>query len=189
MTTGFETYAIICIVMLAIFALAWRALGRHVTVNNHNAPTATANATSEAPAPASLKRNLAGGLLSVAIVAAVVLLVGTMLGTQIAAPAKQPAVVPQAAPVAIPIEIEAEYTPVQLPRYESATDLGQIAGLAFVLCVLGAILWAVSRRTPKAQAAPPAVRRGSRITKIERVDGLQADLFTQAAKKLNALKK
>lgn len=178
MITGFEGYLLGILAILILIAFLWRALGRHVTVNNNNSPIATANASSEAAPQQRAGRNLIGALATVGVLAAVFLFAALAIGNRIEAPANKPIERPieiEAEP--IPIQSEPVYTPVELPAVNTALDATPLIFLAGV----SALLYFVMRGLAKPAGKSIASRRIESIRLVD--EALTADLFTEAAKR------
>lgn len=183
MGTGFEGYIIIGAIVLGLFALAWRALGRHVTVNNNNAPTATANVSSESVPAGPRAKSIIGATLAIGIALAVGVFAFSAASSHVAMPVTQPAAVPVIVTVA-PVVIE-EYAPVALPAVP-ALDFGPMFGLIIVSAVICGAYWLMQRRSRGRVVTRP-------IASIQTIQaaptGLTADLFDRAMQERERVKR
>lgn len=152
--TGFEGTILSGIAIFFLGAFLWRSLGRHVTVNNTNSPSATASASSQQAGQGSTPvRSALGWLTSLLIVVVVIILAVAAFDLRASLSTDQPAQVESkvitpiptiAAPTPLPVvEEPAPYAPVALPNVNTTFDLTPI----ILLAAVAAGLWFISRRS------------------------------------------
>lgn len=178
MSTGFEGYLAVGSIILLLAAFLWRALGRHITVNNNNHPVANASATAsddgdrgrEQASP--LRAGLVVRGLIVVMVGAIVIAALNNHAAEVPMPTK--AAVTLIAPVAVD-----DYVPVALPQVNSGFDFGPLFLLAGLAIVTIGPLYLISRRT----------NVGSQIARVRPIghsapSGLSAPLFDEAMRRV-----
>jgi hypothetical protein len=152
--TGFEGYLIGAAIVLVL--LLWRALGRHVTVNQHNDQHQQADASaSAAPGPGQSGASKALPVALLIVVGVVVVSLAAVAG-HVEAPQAVPVVQPVQAPIIVtvaPAQPVDEYQMTRLPDAQSGVDFTPLLVLAVLGIATVAPLYLLSHRKYKPATA------------------------------------